>query len=224
MSNQPENSDETVSLDKAGQKASDPTKNWGSASAADPTQAWGQQQPPQQAPGYGDQSYGDQSYGQQQYGQQGYGQAGQSGYGQQTPQGQPAWGQQGYDQQQYGQQPAYPGQQPAYGQPAYGDPYAQQGYGQPAPYAGGYPPPARGTNTMAIMALVFAFVFAPLGLVFGFIARKQIRETGEEGDGLALAGLIIGGIFTLIFVVILVFWIIALIALAGAASSIPNYR
>ena len=43
----------------------------------------------------------------------------------------------------------------------------------------------RPTNTMAILSLVFAFVFFPLGTVFGVIARRQITRTGEEGRGLA---------------------------------------
>jgi hypothetical protein len=49
---------------------------------------------------------------------------------------------------------------------------------------------------MAIMALVFAFVFAPVGIVLGHMARRQIAQTGEEGQGLATAGLIIGYILT----------------------------
>jgi hypothetical protein len=39
--------------------------------------------------------------------------------------------------------------------------------------------------------LVGAFVFWPAGIVCGFIARSQIRTTGEAGDGIALAGIII---------------------------------
>jgi hypothetical protein len=62
---------------------------------------------------------------------------------------------------------------------------------------------------MAILALVMAFVFAPAGLILGIVARKQIRQTGEDGDGLALAGMIVGGIFTAIFVFMIVFMIIA---------------
>jgi hypothetical protein len=67
----------------------------------------------------------------------------------------------------------------------------------------------RPTNTMAILALVMAFLFAPAGLVLGIVARKQIRETGEEGDGLALAGIIVGGIATALFTLVIVFWIAA---------------
>jgi hypothetical protein len=118
--------------------------------------------------------------------------------------------------------------QPAYGQPGYaarGYPpagYAPSGYPPPGyPPAGyapsGYPPPAYGrpTNTMAILALVLAFVFAPAGLILGIIARKQIRQTGEEGSGLALAGIIVGGIATALFVLMFIFMIVAF----AAASS-----
>jgi Domain of unknown function (DUF4190) len=130
----------------------------------------------------------------------------------------------------YGQ-PGYapPGPaQPAYAQPGYGQPgYAQPGYAPP-----GYPPPGYGppgyppvyvrpTNTMAILALVMAFVFAPAGLILGIVARKQIRETGEDGDGLALAGIIVGGIVTAIFVFFIVLWIIAFAAFADSGSFGP---
>jgi len=67
---------------------------------------------------------------------------------------------------------------------------------------------------MAILALVMAFVFAPAGLVLGIIARKQIKETGEEGDGLALAGIIVGGIATALFALFIVFWIAAFASMA----------
>jgi hypothetical protein len=151
------------------------------------------------------------------------------GYGQQPaqppagypPQGyQPGYGQPGSAQPGYGQ----PGSaQPGYGQPGYGQPgYGQPGYGQP-PY--GYPyggQPVRGTNTMAILALVLAFVFAPLGLIFGIIARRQIRESGEEGDGLALAGLIIGGVFTALYLLVLVFVIIAIVAVGTTSGDVSS--
>jgi hypothetical protein len=132
--------------------------------------------------------------------QQGYGQqgSGQQGYGQQPAYGQPT-GQPGYGQQPYGQQP--------YGQPAYGQ---QPGYA-PQAYA-------RPTNTMAILALVMAFVFAPAGLILGIVARRQIKQTGEEGEGLALAGIIVGGLFTAIFVLLIVIWIIAIVSISSGGA------
>ncbi|HET9254245.1 MAG TPA: DUF4190 domain-containing protein [Pseudonocardiaceae bacterium] len=51
--------------------------------------------------------------------------------------------------------------------------------------------PVPPTNAMAILALVFAFLFFPLGIAFGHVAHYQIRRTREEGRGLATAGLVI---------------------------------
>jgi uncharacterized protein DUF4190 len=102
------------------------------------------------------------------------------------------------------------------------NPYQQQPYYPPP----GYPyPPVRGTNTMAILALVFAFVFAPAAIVLGHLARKQIRQTGEEGDGLALAGMIIGYIFTGLAVVGCLGYVIFIIAFAAmfATTSSTSY-
>lgn len=79
------------------------------------------------------------------------------------------------------------------GQPSYGQPYGQGGYHQP------YQQAAPGTtNIMAILALVFAFAFPPAGIVLGHVARRQIRLTGEGGGRLAMAGLVLGYIFTAI--------------------------
>jgi uncharacterized protein DUF4190 len=132
-----------------------------------------------------------------------------------------AYGQQYYSPQQGYQQPGYPPsgyQHPGYQQPGYPQPPAGA-YGAYYGYQPQYPPPpSRGTNIMAIMAIVFAFVFPPLGIVFGIIGRKQIARTGEEGDGLALAGLIVGAVFT----VIMVLYIIFMIVLFSAALTIPS--
>lgn len=72
------------------------------------------------------------------------------------------------------------------------------------------PPASAKTNTMAILGLVFAFVFAPLGIVFSIMGRNQIRQTGEGGAGLAKAGLILSIVFTALSVLWFVFVVIAL--------------
>lgn len=74
----------------------------------------------------------------------------------------------------------------------------------PPPYRA-YPPPydpyayprPRPTNGMAIASLVCAFLFAPLGIIFGHISLSQIRKTGEDGHGLAIAGLVISYLITI---------------------------
>lgn len=86
-------------------------------------------------------------------------------------------------------------------------PPGQGGYPPPGPY--GYQPPRR-TNSMAVAAMVVslaALVTCPLvgavGIYLGNRARQQIRSTGEDGDGMAQAGVIVGWIglgLTLLYV------------------------
>lgn len=51
---------------------------------------------------------------------------------------------------------------------------------------------AQSTNETAIAALILVFVFFPLGIILGHIARGQIKRTGQGGRGLATAALVIG--------------------------------
>jgi Domain of unknown function (DUF4190)/Domain of unknown function (DUF1707) len=72
----------------------------------------------------------------------------------------------------------------------------------PVPYRPGSYPPGLvrpRTNSMAVASMVcgigqifFWFLAGVPAIVFGHVARRQIRETGEAGDGMALAGLIMG--------------------------------
>ena len=79
------------------------------------------------------------------------------------------------------------------------DPYGPQPYPPYGYPAYGYPPR---TNTLAIVALVCSVLFAPLGIVFGHMSLSQIKRTGEEGRGLAIAGLVMGYLFTAVIVVV----------------------
>jgi hypothetical protein len=120
--------------------------------------------------------------------------------------------QQPHGQQPHGQQPH--GQQPYPAQPPYGEqqaqPYpAQQAppqYGPPPqPYGYGPPPPKPGTDGFAIASLVFGIIGGILlSAIFGFVALSRIRRTGRGGRGLALAGLVLSGVWVLIYGVIIV--------------------
>lgn len=86
--------------------------------------------------------------------------------------------------------------------------------------------PVAATNAMAIASLACGlsqFVFGPLGtipaIVFGHIARGQIRRTGEQGAGLALAGLVLGWGAVILGVIIAV--VFALVVAAGTRSGMP---
>ena len=80
------------------------------------------------------------------------------------------------------------------------------------PYQGGYyPVVATPTSGLAIGALIcgiaeiFTLGFAAIpAVILGHLARQNIRRTGESGDGMAVAGLVLGylgiGIWTLIII------------------------
>ncbi len=101
---------------------------------------------------------------------------------------------------------------PPYG--AYPPPYG----GYPTEYYGGYPQP-KPTNSLAIVSLVCAFLFAPLGILFGHISLSQIKKTGEEGRGLAIAGLAIGYLITLLTVVVVVLSVLFVVMVARDLES-----
>jgi hypothetical protein len=88
-------------------------------------------------------------------------------------------------------------------------------------------PPAARTNSLAITSLICGiaqFMFGPLAtitaVVCGHIARSQIRRTGEQGAGMALAGLILGwvGIGLTVLVLIAAVLIAAAVSSGGAAG------
>jgi hypothetical protein len=94
---------------------------------------------------------------------------------------------------------------PAQPAPAFGHP-SEPTTAPAHPYPGTYPPPGYApypvivsppTNGMAIAALVCAVLgLGPIAAILGHVARRQIRETGEQGDGFALAGIIVGWVTT----------------------------
>jgi hypothetical protein len=86
------------------------------------------------------------------------------------------------------------------------------------------------TNSWAIAALVcaivgfFAFPAEILAIIFGHIARGQIRRTGEGGAGMALAGLIIGYVTLLLGIVATVIVLVFFVAVShsdfGTSTSV----
>jgi Domain of unknown function (DUF4190) len=95
----------------------------------------------------------------------------------------------------------------------------QQQPPQPGAYAYGRP-----TNTLAIVSLVLGigcYVILPVigaiaAVITGHMARGQIRQTGEGGGGMALAGLILGYLH-LALAVIGIAIVLVIVAIAGAS-------
>jgi hypothetical protein len=95
--------------------------------------------------------------------------------------------------------------------------------------------PSRRTSSMAIVSLVaglLGWTFAPwlgsiIAIITGHMARAEIRRdpAGLEGDGLAVAGLVLGwamillSVFTVLAIVLFFGGLAALAALAAGISA-----
>jgi hypothetical protein len=80
------------------------------------------------------------------------------------------------------------------------------------------------TNGLAIASLVCSLgglvtcISAPVGIVLGHVARRQIRETGEDGAGIATAGLVIGYVVTVLGLLLLGFYLLAAVIFAAHST------
>jgi hypothetical protein len=107
---------------------------------------------------------------------------------------------------------------PPTGTPQWGAPYSP--YGTPP---GGGPYAVGGqTNGLAIASLVcsvagviplFFGISCVVGIILGFVALGQIKRTGQQGRGLAIAGIAVG------FALIAIFLLIITIAVTSAHNS-----
>lgn len=205
--------------------------NSGSPDAPDeprPRPSWGHPGPAETTP---DASGERPSYGQP--GQPSYGQPGQRAFGQpghEERRGQPSWpNQQDYGQQEYGSQYGQQQGQPPYGQSQYGQQHSQPAYGS-QPSASQYgqdlgrheqaytqmygekPRTGMAIASLVLGILAFLTCWAPIGsyaavimallaVIFGIFG---VRRT--SGRGMAIAGLILGGIALVVSVLASIFW------------------
>jgi FtsH-binding integral membrane protein len=89
-------------------------------------------------------------------------------------------------------------------------------------YAGAPAGSGQSTNPMAIVSLVSGIlgclcVTWIVAIVTGIIGRKQIRDSGgmQKGDGMALAGIILGAVWGVIGIL----WFIFSIAVSSSGNS-----
>ena len=86
-----------------------------------------------------------------------------------------------------------------------------------------YGPPmvAARTNGMAIAALacgiggIMVFPASIAAVVLGHIARREIGRTGQAGAGMATAGLMLGYIAMVLWILVIVAFIFAVLALGS---------
>jgi DUF1707 SHOCT-like domain/Domain of unknown function (DUF4190) len=97
----------------------------------------------------------------------------------------------------------------------------------PVTQSAGVVPPAQ-LNGLAVASLACGlaqFVLGPLptipAIVLGHVARGQIKRTGEQGAGLALAGLLLGWVVVALGIVAIVIGLA--IAAGGMHSNMPMH-
>ncbi|KHK96844.1 hypothetical protein LK09_13370 [Microbacterium mangrovi] len=121
------------------------------------------------------------------------------------------------------------------------DPYNPQPQQPQSPYAGPPAAPAYGapayvappTNTLAVVSLiagiaswvVLPFVAAVVAVITGHMSLGRIKQSGESGRGMALAGVILGwvniglSILATVLVVVLVLGAFGIAASHGSLNS-----
>jgi hypothetical protein len=108
-------------------------------------------------------------------------------------------------------------------QPAAGYPYPLYAGDPFDPYRPLKPP---GTNGKAIAALVCSLaglVFCGLpsiaGIILGIIAMRETKRTGQDGFGLAVAGLAIGAVI----VALMLLYVVFMVFIVSTSTSYNNY-
>lgn len=82
------------------------------------------------------------------------------------------------------------------------------------------PPRTQRTSKKAIWSLVLSIIWlgglgSVAGICLGIAARREIAGTGERGDGLAIAGIIIGVITLLIAIA---YWVFVAVHTGGGGG------
>ena len=65
------------------------------------------------------------------------------------------------------------------------------------------------TNGLSIASMVLGicwvyWIGSILALVFGYVARRQIKSSGQKGDGMAIAGIVLGWVGVAVLIVVII--------------------
>ncbi len=122
--------------------------------------------------------------------------------------------------------PPYPPPPAPGGQPPYYPTYPPPGYSQvpqpPVYYNPDLAPMPVSTSGWAIASLICSIVGFPLfGVIFGFVALGEIKNSSGRigGEGLAKAGIIVGFILLALTIVIAVVIVLGIILSAASSNS-----
>jgi len=91
------------------------------------------------------------------------------------------------------------------------------GVDAPAPRPAVSPPPV---DPLAVGALVAALPVPPVGLAQGIAALRRLRSGKRRGTGLAVAGVVVGGVLTAFWALVATLLVVGI--LAAAVSPVPT--
>jgi Domain of unknown function (DUF4190) len=122
------------------------------------------------------------------------------------------------------QQPSPGPWQPPRPPPPVPPPGQQYWHPQGPPPPGYGSPESPGINGLAIASMICSvtWTYGPtslLAIIFGLIAKRQIRERGQRGGAMATAGIVIGSIGLVIAIVLIAVFILA----AASEDSVGVY-
>lgn len=108
---------------------------------------------------------------------------------------------------------SFRGQDADVGNPFDNDPFGNDPFGAAPAWApdapAAAPPAAPGeVNTLATLSVVFAFVFAPAGVVLGHLALSQIKQYPQPGRRRAVLGLTVSYALLVLAVAALLVWLV----------------
>ncbi|QCB99009.1 DUF4190 domain-containing protein [Arthrobacter sp. PAMC25564] len=73
------------------------------------------------------------------------------------------------------------------------------------------------TNIFALTSMILGFLGGTvLAIIFGHVAKSQIRRTGERGTGMATAGLILGYFWTSLLIIYVIWLFVAINSMRGS--------
>ncbi|WP_342415096.1 DUF4190 domain-containing protein [Paenibacillus sp. FSL R10-2782] len=115
-----------------------------------------------------------------------------------------------------------------YKDPQSSDPF-QETNGYNAPF--NPPPQLPPTNNKAVASMVLGilavvipylgFIIGIIGIILSSLSLKEINRHGEQGKGMAIAGLVCSIIGTLIYALIIIFIIVVFVIAAASGETNP---
>ncbi|WEV59508.1 DUF4190 domain-containing protein [Bifidobacterium sp. ESL0728] len=102
--------------------------------------------------------------------------------------------------------PSGPGPMPPAAGPSQMPPMGPQGYYYP-------PAPNQKWNTLCVIGFILSFFVPIIGLALSIVAMVQINRSGEKSKGMAVAGIAIGAVLTILDIIV----VIALVSAFGYA-------